>query len=177
MGKETLTPKQRLFCYEYVLDHNGKRSYQAAYPNCKAPGSAESQASRLLRNDKVKKFIADLEKRKLDKLDFTATDVLNALCSIGFAETAKPPNTSDRVKALAELLRHFELARGMKMSRQTMASWKPWSRKRVNRHGKNKHLSFSAILRQAAPGAHLVVQNITCERQKRNNCRRRYTIR
>ena len=34
------------------------------------------------------------------------------LCSIGFAETAKPPNTSDRVKALAELLRHFELARG-----------------------------------------------------------------
>ena len=103
MGKETLTPKQRLFCYEYVLDHNGKRSYQAAYPNCKAPGSAESQASRLLRNDKVKKFIADLEKRKLDKLDFTA---------IGFAETAKPPNTSDRVKALAELLRHFELARG-----------------------------------------------------------------
>lgn len=54
MGKETLTPKQRLFCYEYVLDHNGKRSYQAAYPNCKAPGSAESQASRLLRNDKVK---------------------------------------------------------------------------------------------------------------------------
>nr|DAP44129.1 MAG TPA: Terminase small subunit [Caudoviricetes sp.] len=48
MGKETLTPKQRLFCYEYVLDHNGKRSYQAAYPNCKAPGSAESQASRLL---------------------------------------------------------------------------------------------------------------------------------
>ena len=111
MGKETLTPKQRLFCYEYVLDHNGKRSYQAAYPNCKAPGSAESQASRLLRNDKVKKFIADLEKRKLDKLDFTATDVLNALCSIGFAETAKPPNTSDRVKALAELLRHFELAR------------------------------------------------------------------
>ena len=112
MGKETLTPKQRLFCYEYVLDHDGKRSYQAAYPNCKAPGSAESQASRLLRNDKVKKFIADLEKRKLDKLDFTATDVLNALCSIGFAETAKPPNTSDRVKALAELLRHFELARG-----------------------------------------------------------------
>lgn len=112
MGKETLTPKQRLFCYEYVLDHNGKRSYQAAYPNCKAPGSAESQASRLLRNDKVKKFIAELEKRKLDKLDFTATDVLNALCSIGFAETAKPPNTSDRVKALAELLRHFKLARG-----------------------------------------------------------------
>lgn len=54
VGKETLTPKQRLFCYEYVLDHNGKRSYQAAYPNCKAPGSAESQASRLLRNDKVK---------------------------------------------------------------------------------------------------------------------------
>lgn len=54
MGKETLTPKQRLFCYEYVLDHNGKRSYQAAYPNCKAPGSAESQASRLLRIDKVK---------------------------------------------------------------------------------------------------------------------------
>lgn len=48
MGKETLTPKQRLFCYEYVLDHNGKRSYQAAYPNCKAPGSAESQTSRLL---------------------------------------------------------------------------------------------------------------------------------
>ena len=88
MGKETLTPKQRLFCYEYVLDHNGKRSYQAAYPNCKAPGSAESQASRLLRNDKVKKFIADLEKRKLDKLDFTATaecTVLHRVCRDGKA--------------------------------------------------------------------------------------------
>lgn len=43
MGKETLTPKQRLFCYEYVLDHNGKRSYQAAYPNCKAPGAQKAK--------------------------------------------------------------------------------------------------------------------------------------
>ena len=89
MGKETLTPKQRLFCYEYVLDHNGKRSYQAAYPNCKAPGSAESQASRLLRNDKVKKFIAELEKRKLDKLDFTngcaERTVLHRVCRDGKA--------------------------------------------------------------------------------------------
>lgn len=32
MGKETLTPKQRLFCYEYVLDHNGKRVLPGCLP-------------------------------------------------------------------------------------------------------------------------------------------------
>lgn len=77
-----LTNQQRMFCYEYVLDHNGKRAYMAAYPNS-SDKAAESASSRLLKLDKIKNFIAVLENKKLKKLDFGLEDILNELAAIG----------------------------------------------------------------------------------------------
>lgn len=83
--KEQLTANQKMFCYEYVLDHNGKRAYMAAYPNS-SEKAAEAGASRLLRVAKVSAFIAQLESKKLKKLDFSLDDVLNELAAIGFSK-------------------------------------------------------------------------------------------
>ena len=43
VGKETLTPKQRLLCYEYVLDHNGKRSYRLLTQIVRRPGAQKAK--------------------------------------------------------------------------------------------------------------------------------------
>jgi len=55
---KSLTNKQKAFCREYVIDHNGK---QAAIRANYAKASAEMQASRMLSKDKVKSYIARLE--------------------------------------------------------------------------------------------------------------------
>lgn len=90
-AKEKLSDSQRMFCYEYVLDHNGKRAYLAAYPKSNEK-SAEASASRLLRNVKIQKVIASLENRKIKKLDFGLDAVLEELAAIGFS------NCTDYIK-------------------------------------------------------------------------------
>ena len=52
----TLTPKQARFVEEYLIDLNGK---QAAIRAGYSPGTAEVQASRLLRNAKVRFALED----------------------------------------------------------------------------------------------------------------------
>ena len=54
---ELSNKKHERFCTEYVKDMNGK---QAAIRAGYAERSAEMQASRLLRNDKVKQRVAEL---------------------------------------------------------------------------------------------------------------------
>jgi len=65
---EKLTPKQELFCQEYIKDLNGK---QAAIRAKYAPNSAEVQASRMLINVKVQARIAELQAvaLKANKID------------------------------------------------------------------------------------------------------------
>lgn len=83
--KETLSGNQRMFCHEYVLDHSGKRAYLAAFPNS-SPKSAEANASRLLAKDKIQRYIASLESKKIKKLDIGLDAVLAELASIGFSD-------------------------------------------------------------------------------------------
>lgn len=68
----TITPKQKLFVLEYLVDHNAK---QAAIRAGYSPKTAEVQGSRLLRNAQVKKFLAGKEKKIEKKLEITAERV------------------------------------------------------------------------------------------------------
>lgn len=54
-----MTEKQKRFCDEYLIDLNGTRAYKNAYPNVKNNDSAAVNASKLLRNTKIKAYISE----------------------------------------------------------------------------------------------------------------------
>lgn len=108
---EDMTKNQRAFCNEYLKDMNGTRSYKAAYPNVTKDETAAVNASRLLRNAKIKKFL----NKKLTEMEAItiadATEVLEYLTRVmrgeekeGAPDGSKyPPKITDKTKA-AELL-------------------------------------------------------------------------
>ncbi|MGC9371103.1 MAG: terminase small subunit [Paracoccaceae bacterium] len=73
---DKLSPREALFCQEYLVDLNGK---QAAIRAGYAPGSAEVQASRLLSRDKVQKEIARLQEARSKRTEITQDEVLRRL--------------------------------------------------------------------------------------------------
>ena len=71
-----LSPKQALFCKEYLVDLNGKQSaIRAGY----APKTAEITASKLLRLPKVAKIIQDGMNKRAEKIEINADYVLNTI--------------------------------------------------------------------------------------------------
>jgi len=54
-----MTERQRRFADEYIIDLNATRAYLEAYTNVKNENTAAAAASRMLRNVKVEKYIAD----------------------------------------------------------------------------------------------------------------------
>lgn len=58
---DNLKPEHLVFCYEYLKDWNGTRAYKVAYPSEKSDNTAAANASRLLRNDKVQKYIEEAQ--------------------------------------------------------------------------------------------------------------------
>jgi phage terminase small subunit len=74
--KSALNPKQTAFCEEYIKDLNGT---QAAIRAGYSERTAESQASRLLMNAKVKEYIERLKTIRSEKTGYDAAWVLTKL--------------------------------------------------------------------------------------------------
>lgn len=55
-----LSVKQEMFCLEYAKSGNARQAYKNAGYKCRSDESADANASRLLRNDKVKERLAEL---------------------------------------------------------------------------------------------------------------------
>lgn len=96
-----LTPKIQRFCEEYIIDLNGK---QAAIRAEYSKKTAEQQASRLLSNVKVQKYIAKLQAERAKRTETDADYVINGLKAI--ADDSDNEKTSDRLKALELIGRH-----------------------------------------------------------------------
>lgn len=97
-----LSPKQLIFVQEYIRSGNGK---QAAIAAGYSERSAESQASRMLRNDKVKQYL-DKKEAKLDK-DLREMFVEDAVKAYGvLMEIMQDPTVppKDRLSAAKDLL-------------------------------------------------------------------------
>jgi len=77
-----LSEKQKVFVLEYLVDLNGK---QAAIRAGYSEKTAENQASRLLRNVKVKKAIGKLLDKREKRLEVTADKVINELAKLAFS--------------------------------------------------------------------------------------------
>ena len=73
MATPKLTDKQLMFCKEYIIDLNAK---QACIRSGYSEKTAEQQASRLLRNVKVKSEVNRLKAIREKKVELTAEKVL-----------------------------------------------------------------------------------------------------
>ena len=73
MATPKLTPKQLMFCQEYLIDLNAT---QACIRSGYSEKTAEQQASRLLRNVKVKSEVNRLKAIREKKVELTAEKVL-----------------------------------------------------------------------------------------------------
>lgn len=118
-----MTPKQQMFCDEYLVDLNATRAYKAVYKNCKSDAAAAVCASKLLRNPKVEAYIAQRMAAKEDALIAKQDEVLKYLTAVLRGESeaeivvvegtgdgcssarqvVKAPDEKERLKA-AELL-------------------------------------------------------------------------
>lgn len=76
-----ITPKQKRFCREYLIDCNGK---QAAIRAGYAPNYACEQACMMLVKPHIAAYLAELTKKQEMDLTVTAERVLKELARIGF---------------------------------------------------------------------------------------------
>ena len=77
-----MTDKQQIFADEYLKDLNGTRAYKVAYPSVKKDETSRANASRLLTNANVKKYIDEqLEKMHNDRTA-DAQEVLEYLTAV-----------------------------------------------------------------------------------------------
>ena len=82
-----LTSNQRAFADEYIRNKgNATQAYLFAYPHIKKENTAAVNASRLLRNAKVSKYIADRTKEILDKQKMGQDEIITTLTSIARRE-------------------------------------------------------------------------------------------
>lgn len=85
-----LTSNQRAFADEYIRNKgNATQAYLFAYPHIKKENTAAVNASRLLRNAKVSKYIADRTKEILDKQKMGQDEIITTLTSIARREVQK----------------------------------------------------------------------------------------
>ena len=114
-----MTEKQKLFADEYLIDCNATRAYKVAYPTVKKDEVARANASRLLTNANVQKYINDRMQKIHNEKTADAQEVMEYLTSVLRGESKssvlarddigaervieKPPDEKERLKA-AELL-------------------------------------------------------------------------
>lgn len=118
-----MTEKQKIFADEYLVELNATRAYKVAYPNVKNDAVAAAAAARLLRNVKVKNYIAEQMEKIHNEKTADAQEVIEYLTSVLRGESTaqeivvegtgdgcseartmeKSPSEKERLKA-AELL-------------------------------------------------------------------------
>lgn len=77
--REKLSPKQKSFCGEYIIDKNGT---QAAIRAGYSKKTAKEQATRLLTKVYVQRYLSSLISKQSKRTEITADFVLNSLRNI-----------------------------------------------------------------------------------------------
>lgn len=114
-GKE-LTPKQKAFCDEYLIDLNGTRAYKETYKSVKSDAAARVNASRLLAKANAKEYIAEKMKKIQSEKTADLEEVIRFFSSVMRGEEKDQFDLdtaiSDRLSAGRELMRWYEKADG-----------------------------------------------------------------
>ena len=92
-----LTPKQKIFADEYLIDLNATRAYKVAYPKVKKDESARVNGCKLLTNTNVAAYIDKRMKDREKRTEITQDWVLEELRKIAsangtdFAQVVREP--------------------------------------------------------------------------------------
>lgn len=97
---DELTPKQARFVAEYLKDLNGK---QAAIRAGYSEDTAESQASRLLSNAKVRQAVDEAMQRRAERVEVKTDDVLRELLRLALTDIGEAFDEKGRLKPLHEM--------------------------------------------------------------------------
>lgn len=110
MRQMGLNGKQKAFCEEYVANgYNAQKAYAIVY-DCWNEASVRSNTCRLLKNEKIKEYIRELQKERFEALNISAERVAEKLADIAFA--AKDDsyyNATAQLKALDLLQKQMGL--------------------------------------------------------------------
>lgn len=96
-----LTPKQELFCREYLVSLDAKAAYLKVYKCSEA--AADSNATRLMGHDGCKAFIAQLQKPMIKKLEVKADFVLQELMHMAGFDIAEAYNKDGSLKNIHDM--------------------------------------------------------------------------
>ena len=96
MKRNKLTPKQELFCQEYIIDFNATQSYMRAGYSAKSETVAGVEAHKLLKNPKIQEKITQLKKVIEEKLSVSAEWVLKEAIELYEIAKGKKPHISSR---------------------------------------------------------------------------------
>lgn len=98
-----MTDAQKRFCDEYLIDLNATRAYKVAYLRCKKDETASVNASKLLRNTKVQKYISEKQKKIEKRTEVTQDMVINELAKIAFLDIRKLYNDDGGLKNIQDI--------------------------------------------------------------------------
>lgn len=98
--KPDLTPKQKMFCREYLVDLNGT---QAAIRAGYSKKTANEQAARLLANVSVQHVIQGLMDKRSDSIEITAAKVLKRIDAIADFDIGKLYDKNGRLLPVHEM--------------------------------------------------------------------------
>lgn len=119
-----LTPKQKAFCDYYIETGNATEAYKKARYSVKSDNAAAVEGHKLLRNPKIKSYIADRMAQKEKERIASQDEVLQFLTQVMRGEVTeatpiimkdewemveKEPNIRDRVKAAEQLGKRYSL--------------------------------------------------------------------
>lgn len=92
----SIKAEHKVFAQEYVIDWNGTRSYQVAYPRC-SYDTAKVNASKLLTNTNILAYIEEIQKDIKKLAGVSALGNILKLKEIAEDDSAKH---SDKIKAV-----------------------------------------------------------------------------
>ena len=98
-----MTPAQKRFCDEYLIDLNATRAYKVAYSRCKKDETANVNGSKLLRNTKVQEYISQKQKEIEKRTEVTQDRVINELAKIAFLDIRKLYTENGQLKNVTDI--------------------------------------------------------------------------
>lgn len=81
-----MSPKEKRFCEEYIIDLNGTQAYQRAGYKVKNDNVASVLAVKLLGKVNIQEYVKQLNDKRSKKTEITAERVLIELGKIGFSD-------------------------------------------------------------------------------------------
>lgn len=98
--KDKLTDRQELFCKEYVIDLNAT---QAAIRAGYSQNTANEQGSQNLAKLSIQERLAELQKKRFERLEITADQVLREYAKIAFIDIRKFYDEEGNLKPIHKL--------------------------------------------------------------------------